>query len=190
MQRTDEELYGLMRKGDRRAFAELYERREPGVYRYALHMSGSVTAAEEIAQEVFVQLMSGNTWFDEKRGSLEAWMYGVARNLVRVFRRKGWVASGSFASTHTPEPVEQLFEHDILGDLIHGETIAALRAALLELPENYRDAVVLCDLEERNYDEAARLMGCPVGTVRSRLHRARGLLAARLKRLNAVAEMT
>jgi RNA polymerase sigma-70 factor (ECF subfamily) len=191
MQRTDEELYGLMRKGDRRAFAELYERREPGVFRYALHMSGSATAAEEIAQEVFVQLMSANTsldekrGFDEKRGSLEAWMYGVARNLVRVFRRKGLIASA-----HTPEPVEQLFEHDILGDLINSENIAALRAALLELPDNYRDAVVLCDLEERNYDEAARLMGCPVGTVRSRLHRARGLLAARLKRLHPVAQLT
>jgi RNA polymerase sigma-70 factor (ECF subfamily) len=185
MQRTDEELYGLMRKGDRHAFAELYERREPALFRYALHMSGSASAAEEVAQEVFVQLMSANTWFDEKRGSLEAWMYGVARNLVRVFRRKGVIAS-----PYTPEPTEQVFEHDILGDLIHGENIAALRAALLELPDNYRDAVVLCDLEERNYEEAARLMGCPVGTVRSRLHRARGLLAARLKRLHPDAEMT
>jgi RNA polymerase sigma-70 factor, ECF subfamily len=185
MQRTDEELYGLMRKGDKRAFAELYERREPALFRYALHMSGSATAAEEIAQEVFVQLMSAHTWFDRERGSLEAWMYGVARNLVRVFRRKGLIASQQL-----PEPAEQLFEHDILGDLINQENIAALRAALLELPDNYRDAVVLCDLEERNYDEAARLMGCPVGTVRSRLHRARALLAGRLKRLNAVAGMT
>jgi RNA polymerase sigma-70 factor, ECF subfamily len=185
MQRTDEELYGLMRKGDKRAFAELYERREPALFRYALHMSGSTSAAEEVAQEVFVQLMSANSWFDEKRGSLEAWMYGVARNLVRVFRRKGVIAS-----PYLPEPVEQVFEHDILGDLINSENVAALRAAMLELPDNYRDAVVLCDLEERNYEEVARLMGCPVGTVRSRLHRARGLLAARLKRLNPVAEMT
>ncbi len=185
MQRTDEELYRLMRKGDKCAFAELYERREPALFRYALHMSGSASAAEEVAQEVFVQLMSANTWFDEKRGTLEAWMYGVARNLVRVFRRKGVIRSAQI-----PEAAERVFEHDILGDLINSENIAALRAALLELPDNYRDAVVLCDLEERNYDEAARLMGCPVGTVRSRLHRARGLLAARLKRLNPVAEMT
>ncbi len=185
MQQTDEELYGLMRKGDKRAFAELYERREPALYRYALHMSGSKAAAEEVAQEVFVQLMSANTWFDEKRGSLEAWMYGVARNLVRVFRRKGVIGS-----PYTAEPPEQVFEHDIVGDLIHGESLAALRAALLELPDNYRDAVVLCDLEERNYEEAARLMGCPVGTVRSRLHRARGLLAARLRKLHPVAEMS
>jgi DNA-directed RNA polymerase specialized sigma24 family protein len=76
--------------------------------------------------------------------------------------------------------VDRAIEHDILGDLIKNETNQALYAALDELPDRYRDAVVLCDLEERNYDDAARLMGCPIGTVRSRLHRARALLAARL----------
>ena len=83
-------------------------------------------------------------------------------------------------------------EHDILGEIILDEKMMALRQAVRELPESYRDAVVLCDLEERNYDEAAQLMGCPIGTVRSRLHRARALLAAKLKRLavpmEAVAE--
>ena len=68
--------------------------------------------------------------------------------------------------------------------MIDGETLAALQIAVRELPHGYRETVVLCDLEERNYDEAARLMGCPVGTIRSRLHRARGLLAAKMKRLN------
>jgi len=183
---TDEELYGRMKKGDSKAFAELYERREPALYRYALHMSGSTAAAEEVAQEVFVQLMSGDTRFDENRGSLEAWMYGVARNLVRVHRRK----SGAAAPQFPGDAPEQAVDDDILGDLIRNESITALRAALQDLPDAYRDAVVLCDLEERNYDEAARLMGCPIGTVRSRLHRARGLLAARLKRLHPVAELT
>jgi len=106
-------------------------------------------------------------------------MYGVARNLVRVIRRKGPVE----------EPVDQPFRHDILGDLINAEALAALHAALRELPELYRDAVVLCDLEEKSYEESARVMGCPVGTVRSRLHRARGLLAAKLKRQMASSEM-
>ena len=175
MQQTDEELYRRMCKGDSQAFAQLYERREPGLYRYALHMSGSAPAAEEIVNEVFVQLMGARTRFDATRGSLEGWMYGVARNLVRAFRRKGGPVEA---------PAEQRFDDNILGDLISRESMAALQAAVRELPEAYRDAVVLCDLEERNYDEAARLMGCPVGTVRSRLHRARGLLAAKLKRLN------
>jgi len=80
------------------------------------------------------------------------------------------------------EPVDQAVRHDILGDLINAEALAALRVSLTELPELYRDAVVLCDLEEKSYEEAAHAMKCPVGTVRSRLHRARGLLAAKMKR--------
>ena len=179
MHTSDEELYRRMKKGDRDAFGELYERRGPALRRYALHMSGSPTAAEEVAHEVFVQLMKANTNFDDKRGSLEGWMYGVARNLVRVIRRKGPVE----------EPVDQAVRHDIVGNLIHAENLAALQVALRELPELYRDAVVLCDLEEKSYEEAAHAMSCPVGTVRSRLHRARGLLAAKMRRQSAVAEM-
>jgi RNA polymerase sigma-70 factor, ECF subfamily len=172
---SDEELYHRMRGGDAAAFAELYERREAGLYRYALHMTGSSAAAQEITHDVFLQLMSAGSRFDASRGTVEGWMYGVARNLVRVFRRKGSVEA----------PVDQLFEDDILGDLIDGETMTALHAAIRELPDHYREAVVLCDLEERNYDEVALIMGCPVGTVRSRLHRARGILAGKLKRLRS-----
>jgi len=136
-----------------------------------------------VAQEVFVQLMAPNTRFDESRGSLEGWMYGVARNLVRVQRRKAG-SPAPLTKNGMPQN-EPAFEDDILGGMIDGETLAALKIAVTELPPAYREAVVLCDLEERNYDEAARLVGCPVGTIRSRLHRARGLLAAKLKRLNA-----
>lgn len=175
MRRSDEELYRLMKSGNQEAFAELYERREPGLHRYALHASGNAAAAEEVAHEVFVQLMMPGARFDESRGSLESYLYGVARNLVRVVHRLGPVE----------EPVEQAVEHDIIGGLIRNEATAALRAAIRELPDRYRDVVILCDLEERNYEDVARLMGCPIGTVRSRLHRARALLAAKLKRLTA-----
>jgi len=72
-------------------------------------------------------------------------------------------------------------EHDVLGGLIGDERAAALHKAVRELPDAYRDAVVLCDLEERSYEDAARLMECPIGTIRSRLHRARSMLAAKLK---------
>lgn len=171
MEQTDEELYRQMRKGDQRAFAALYERREPALYRYALHMTGSRVAAEEVAHEVFLRIIGPHLNFDEQRGSLEAYLYGVARNLVRMMRRKGPVE----------EPVDQAVEHDILGGLIREQATAALYGALDELPDRYRETVTLCDLEERSYEEAARLIGCPVGTVRSRLHRARALLAAKLK---------
>jgi RNA polymerase sigma-70 factor (ECF subfamily) len=179
MEISDEELYRRMREGNQDAFARLYERREPALYRFALHMTGSSAAAEEVAHEVFVQLMGPVARFDETRGSLESFLYGVARNLIRVVRRQGPVA----------EPVDSPFQDDILGDLIRDEASAALHRTLRELPERYRDVVFLCDLEERSYQEVAEIIGCPVGTVRSRLHRARALLSTKLKRLNAPTEV-
>ena len=167
-----------MRNGDRQAFAALYERREPALFRYAVHLSESRQMAEEVTQDVFVQLFSPANRFDPGRGSLEAYLYGVVRNLIRAASRKSLTA----------EPREEAAGGDVLGDLIQDEATAALYAALRELPEPFREAVVLCDLEERSYEDAARLMACPVGTVRSRLHRARMLLAARLRPLKAVAQ--
>lgn len=179
MQRSDAELYRLMRKGNRDAFAELYERRAPALRRYSLHSSGSYAVAEEVTHEVFLQLMRPAARYDEKKGSLESFLYGIARNLIRVRRRQGTVEAET----------DRAFEHDIVGELISDEVTTLLHRTLRELPERYRDAIVLCDLEERNYEDVARLVGCPIGTVRSRLHRARALLAAKLKRLNAPVEV-
>src|SRR5690349_9650632 len=163
MVQSDEELYRQMRKGDQRAFAELYERREPALFRYALYLSGSRAVAEEVAHDAFIELMGGDTRFDERRGPLEAYLYGVARNLVRVVQRRRSLELG----------VEHAAAHDVVADLIKDERNAALYAAIRELPDSYRDAVVLCDLEEKSYEEAALLMNCALGTVRSRVHRAR-----------------
>ena len=179
MQTSDEELYRLMKNGNQDAFAQLYERHEPALHRFALHMSGSPAVAEEVSHEVFVQLMSPSARFDETRGSLESFLFGIARNLVRVVRRQGPVA----------EPVERSFDPDILGELIGNQTTAALHRTLRDLPERYREVIVLCDLEERSYEEVARILGRPVGTVRSRLHRARALLGAKLKRLQTPSEV-
>lgn len=170
MELSDEQLYERIRKGDRRALAELYERREPALYRYALQLCGNRATAEEATHEAFLQLVQRCSQFDCRRGSLEAYLYGMVRNLVRGLRRI--------------EPVEASAEpaadDDIVRTLIGDEAAAALYDAVRELPPVYRDAVVLCDLEERSYEDAAKLAGCPVGTIRSRLYRARRLLAAKL----------
>ena len=176
--RSDEDLYRLVKKGDRGALGELYERLEPGLYRYALYASGSKAVAEEIAQDVFLRLSGPGIPYDEQRGSLEAYLYGVARNLLRM--RPPVVGLDG-----APEPATA---DDALRDLIDSERTAALLAAVRELPSGYRDVVVLCDLEERSYEEAAKVMECPVGTVRSRLHRARALLTAKLKWLRTAGQ--
>ena len=69
---------------------------------------------------------------------------------------------------------------DTLGDLTRAESVEALRQAVLTLPVRYREAVVLCDLQEMSYADAAAVVGCALGTIRSRLHRGRALLTVKL----------
>lgn len=132
---SDEDLYRLMRNGSQEAFALLYERRSLALYRFALHMTGSPVTAEEISHEVFIQLMGPKSRFDPTRGSLESFLYGIARNLVRATRRLRPVA----------EPIEQSFEPAILDNLIENESTAALHRTLRDLPERYRDVIVPCN---------------------------------------------
>ncbi|HUP04941.1 MAG TPA: sigma-70 family RNA polymerase sigma factor [Bryobacteraceae bacterium] len=168
---SDEELYKRIRQGDREALAELYERREPALYRYALQLSGNPAIAEEAAHEAFLQLIQPEARFDVRKGSLQAYLYGAVRNLTRVAQRAQSAAALGDAQV----------EDGLVQALIEGETTRALAVAVRNLPSGYREAVVLCDLEERSYEDAAKLVGCPVGTIRSRLFRARRLLAAKLR---------
>ena len=180
---TDEELMAAARRGDEAAFLALYRRRQGAIYRYALHMSGSATAAEDITQEAFLALLKGNFGFDPERGTLASYLFGVARKLAlrqmdRVYSdvsldEKGEQGIESARSAEVADPLEALTEK---------ERIEALQKAVVSLPRRYREVVVLCDLEEIDYAEAAAILGCPIGTVRSRLHRARGLLLEKLDR--------
>lgn len=178
MDTSDEELYKRIRKGDRQALADLYERREPALYRYALQLSGNQAVAEEAAHEAFLQLIQPDARFDARRGSLQAYLYGAVRNLTRVAYRAQSVGMSG----------ETAVDDGIVQSLIEGETTRALAIAVRNLPPGYREAVVLCDLEERNYEDAAKLVGCPVGTIRSRLFRARRLLAAKLRQYRLTPE--
>jgi RNA polymerase sigma-70 factor (ECF subfamily) len=169
---SDEELLERTRAGDEAAFVTLYRRRQGGIYRYALHMSGSAAVAEDITQEVFLALMTDWARWDAKRGTVSSYLYGIARKQVlRSLERRSREA----------ELVEEVAaSDDTAARLARRESIAAVRSAVLALPAHYREAVVLCELEEMDYAEAAEALACPVGTVRSRLHRARELLAEKL----------
>jgi RNA polymerase sigma-70 factor, ECF subfamily len=180
----DDELLALLRAGDDIAFVTLYRRRQGGIYRFALRMSGSEAVAEDVTQEVFMTLMRGDGHYDPSRGSFSAYLFGVARNYVRRRLEKDRFLSpinedGGDWETSTPESLIAL--NDPLGDLTRKETIASVRQAVLALPAHYREVVVLCDLQEMSYADAADALGLPVGTVRSRLHRARAMLVEKLR---------
>jgi RNA polymerase sigma-70 factor, ECF subfamily len=181
---SDAELLRLLLAGDEDAFTALYRRRQGGVYRFALRMSGSESLAEDVVQEVFMVLMREGRNFDPARGSLAAYLYGIARNhVLRAFEReRGLVRFDADDEESSEATHDALVAHDDpLNDLTRGEAVEKLRQAVLALPVHYREALALCDLEEMSYAEAADALNCAVGTVRSRLHRARAMLAEKLR---------
>ena len=199
---TDDGLLRRMMAGDEDAFTLLYRRRHPAIFRFALHMCGNVAVAEDVTQEVFMTLIREARRFDPARGSLAGFLLGVARNHLRRHweqdRRSvalqddadelgrtlagaagGGNGNGSASSNGNNNGSGGFHNsHDMFASI---ETVGRVRQAIRTLPENYREVVVLCELEEMSYEEAAGALDCPVGTVRSRLHRARALLLEKLR---------
>jgi RNA polymerase sigma-70 factor, ECF subfamily len=181
--RSESDLLERIRAGDEEAFIELYRQRQGVIYRFALQMSGSPSLAEDVTQEVFLALVGEVRHFDAARGSLAAYLYGIARNLVADHLRRGRLDSPleeAEAGGERGSRARTAAASDPLAEMTRREAVQSLRQAVLALPEHYREVVVLCELHEMDYDRAAEILGCPVGTVRSRLHRARELLAKKL----------
>lgn len=180
---SDSELLQSMLAGDEGALAALYRRRQRGIYQFALQMCGSPALAEDVTQEVFMVLIREGHTFDPARGSLSAFLIGVARNHVlrRLRRERFYVAIEEDSQNDAKTNQAAGTNAGPLDELSRTETIESVRRSVLALPERYREVVVLCDLQELSYVEAAEILGCAVGTVRSRLHRGRALLIEKLR---------
>jgi RNA polymerase sigma-70 factor, ECF subfamily len=176
----DLELLRQLAKGNEHAFESLYQRYQGPIYRFALHMSGNTAAAEEVTQEVFMVLIGNPKSYDPAKGTVAGYLFGIARNLMR--------RSMQHSSCDVPLIEEGAEEQacgitdrmDLLEDLSQAESLECLRKAVLALPEAYREVVVLCELEELTYPEAAAVLKCSPGTIASRLHRAKAMLRTKL----------
>jgi RNA polymerase sigma-70 factor, ECF subfamily len=183
---TDEQLLALALTGDEDAFTALYRRRQGPVYRFALHMSGSTQIAEEVTQDVFIFLAQRGRDFEPSRAALGSYLFGVARNYVRRAMERSY--SETLHTTSAEEHADSLVtETDNVENIARGQLSKAIWKAVLSLPQHYREVVVLCDLQELSYAEAASAVGCAIGTIRSRLHRAHDMLAKKLQSSAAVA---
>lgn len=179
-QPAHDDLFARLQAGDEDAFVALYRLHQGPIFRFALHVTGSAALAEDIVQEVFMALIRGDLGYRPERGSLGCYLLGVARKLVLRHldgSRRSVALDGDLEEVLAPEPT---VDRDPLADLTRREGLEALRKAVTALPRRYREVVVLCDLEEVDYAEVALVLGCPIGTVRSRLHRARALLHEKL----------
>ena len=176
---SDRVLVEQFRAGDREAFTALYRAHSPSVYRFAFYMTGDRIRAGEITQDVFVWLVHHPDDFDAERGDLAAFLGGVARKFLLRQQRteRRWLP---FDETAAP-PEAQNGRRNFASEMEREQEAAQLRQAIAALPVRYREAVVLCDLQSKSYEEAAALLGCAMGTVRSRLHRARELLVRKFQ---------
>ena len=177
MTATDEQLLVRMQDGDEDAFGCIYKRYASSMKNFARYMGVPSGSTEDIAQDVFLALIHHASRFDPERGSVISFLYGIARN--RILR---WLRDHSreLLSLSDQDQAELQSQNPLM-HYTKEQQINRLHRAILGLPEHYREVVILCELQELSYEKAAEAVGCAVGTVRSRLHRAREILSRRLQ---------
>jgi len=181
--KSDAELHQAALKGSGEAMAELYRRHGGLVYRFTLRMSQDVSIAEEVTQEVFLALLNQLNRFDPQRAALSTWLCGIARRQLwkHLERRDG----DADAVSEDDAPEAESLEDGPATWLMRQEAVTAVRLGIDELPLPLKEVIVLCELEEMTYEQVALILAIPIGTVRSRLHRAKSRLT-KLLRADAV----
>jgi len=161
------------------SFEALVRRHGPAIYRMAYRMTGSEVDAEDLTQDAFLEALRAFAKF-QPGTHFDRWVYRImTRTFIDSVR---WRRRHPAISLDRPEirpPVEPGDNPDVA--VTRAETSQQVHRALATLPREFRQAIVLVDLEGLSYEEAARAMACAVGTVRSRLHRGRSLLRLRLR---------
>jgi RNA polymerase sigma-70 factor (ECF subfamily) len=176
---SDTALHGAALRGSGEAMAELYRRHGPLVYRFALRMSQDASIAEEITQETFVALLEHTSRFDPSRATLSTWLCGIARHqLLKHFERN--------SRYQTADDDDEIYDPPSPEDgpdrcLARKEDVEAVRRGIDELPRPLKEVLLLCELEELTYEQTSLILAIPVGTVRSRLHRAKLRLQSLLR---------
>ncbi|MDX3432173.1 RNA polymerase sigma factor [Streptomyces sp. NBC_01693] len=167
-----------IRAGDREAFAVLYEEYARAVYNHAYRLTGDWSTAEEVLSETFLAAWRTRQAIEPEGDSLRPWLLGIATNKARNANRGRGRRLAFLARRPAPEPVADIADATA-GRVDDARRLAAVQRALGGLRRQEREVLVLCVWSGLDYAEAAEALGVPVGTVRSRLSRAR----TRLRRL-------
>lgn len=167
------------RAGDRRSFDALFRRHSPRVYNLLRRLGATPVEAEDLSQDTFVTAFGSlPSW--REASTLSTWLCGIAVNKYRAFKRVSGRAESGDANIGEDAPGPP--GDDPVLHLTRGETAQHLQAAIALLPENCREAFILVYAEEFTYREVAHLLGVPLGTVQSRLNRAKRLLYTHLSK--------
>ena len=180
---SDYDLTQAIGRGGVSKIGDLYERHKPLVYSICLRMTGNTSEAEDLTQEIFVKVFRALPTFD-RRASFETWLTKVCRNLCIDRYRRRRREEERFTDEVDPDTI-QIDELVSRPDatLEQRDEIAMVRRALAKLDPTYREAVALRDVHDLSYEEIARRLQLPEGTVKSRISRGRKELARHLRLL-------
>jgi RNA polymerase sigma-70 factor (ECF subfamily) len=187
---SDTALWRAAVRGSQPALITIYRWHAPLIYRFTLRMCGDPATAEEVTQEVFLALLRQKDEFDPSRAALSTWLCGIARRQVWKFleRRERALPAAMLELDGFGDPEEdapaleaQAQDDDPATFLTRKEAVAAVRAGVEDLPPPLKEVILLCEFEEMTYQQAAEIVGVPVGTIRSRLSRAKVRLAQSLR---------
>lgn len=175
----DARLLTEMRHGDSTALAALYRRHRGPLFRFALLRCGSADAAADIVQEVFLALLTDKLRFDPARGALQGFLIGVARNLLlkRDDAQRRYVANIDRGDEGDPGDLLVDPAPGPMARMLANQQAERVRVGLQQLAPHYREVVILYEMHDLSYVEIADICHIDIGTVRSRLSRARARLA-------------
>lgn len=175
---TEPELVRLLKKGDRDAFNELVELYQNKIINIAYGMLSDREDALDASQEVFIKVYRSINTFNEN-SSLSTWIYRIAANICKDYLRKRQRTTKT-VSIHADDEDEKDKIQEIPDESYtpeesaeHTELQIQIRKAIDSLSSDYKAVLVMCDIEGISYEKAAEILKCPIGTVKSRLNRAR-----------------
>ena len=182
---TDEQLIARFQSGDERAYIELVNRYRDRLINFVFPFLGDFEQAEDVVQETMLKLYEKKHYYREI-AKFSTWIYTIARNLANTELRKKKRRKTTYISRMTKDDrqydipavqvdLNQNLQNEFIRDRIH--------AAIKELPEHFKTVIILRDIQELSYDDISNIVGVPLGTVKSRINRARLQLQAELQDL-------
>lgn len=171
---SDESLLQASANGDQRAFSELYERHARAIYNYLFRRLADWSDAEDLTAVVFLEAFRRRSEVVVVEGKLLAWLYGIATNVLRNRRRALW-RNRHLVAQLARQPRAEVTP-DVAARSEAAEQMRSVLKRVAKLPHQQQDVIALCVWSGLSYEEAAAALGVPIGTVRSRLSRARASL--------------
>jgi RNA polymerase sigma-70 factor, ECF subfamily len=183
----DAALMLRVKRGDRAAFTDLVEKYKQPLFNFICRTLRDEAESEDLAQNVFLQVYKSRQRY-ERKAKFSTWLFTIARNLcLNEIRRRSRHPAESIEEIHSEnedQPQRQYEDKKVFlpdQNVLHGEVAQKIEAALAELPENQRTAILLCRQDELSYEEIAEILDCSLSATKSLIHRGRETLKEKLK---------